>query len=95
MMIFLKSLKILCTTYIKFNMEYSLYAIFLLKAHRNNDISMEDFLFLKNGKQELMKGISKCQKNGKLSEEYDVEFIFYCISQMLLGMGMYVKKNVE
>lgn len=79
--------------YVKFNMNDSLYAIFLLKAYRNNDIGIDDFLFLRNGKHELIQAMIKLQKDGRLSDEYDIEFIFYCMTQILSGMGPYIKEK--
>lgn len=90
---FFEELKRIIYNYMKFNIKYPLCGIFLINAYRNNDINIEKLLFFKNGEQGLIKAISESQKNGKLSDEYDVEFIFYCISQTLLGLGKYIKKT--
>lgn len=89
---FFESFKNIMYTYLKFNMEYQTYAVFLLKAFINNDITRDDFLFLKNGREKLMDIIIKYQDKGVLSKEYSVEFIFYCITQILLGSPNYIKE---
>lgn len=92
---FFQILKEIVYSYIKYNMEHSLYAAFLLNAHRNNDITVEDLLFLKNGKQIFKQLITKFQKSGQIDDKYDVTFILHCILQILLGMSSYIKESHE
>ena len=88
---FFDMFKNLMCYFVKFNVEHPTNGKFMMKAHLNNDISIDEFLFLKNGKEALTNIILKFQKNGLLNNEYSVEFIFYCISQILLDLGNYFK----
>lgn len=74
-------------------MDYPLYATFLLKAHRNNDITIEELLFLKDGMQRFMVYIAQAQKMKEISSEYDAKFIVYSMSQVLLGLRSYIEES--
>lgn len=65
---------------------------FLRRAFLNNDLSRDKFLFLNTSKQELIDIIIKYQKSGVLNPDYNVEFIFYCISQIIMGPVGFVKE---
>lgn len=61
---FFDMFKELMCYFVKFNVEHPMTGKFILKAHLNNDISTDEFLFLKNGKEALTNIILKFQKMG-------------------------------
>lgn len=80
------------TSYMNFSIENETLSAFLLKAFFNGDLSRDDFLFLKDGKNVLMEEILKHQ--GKdISDRYSTDFIFFCITQILIGTPEYIKEK--
>lgn len=79
--------------YVKFNLDNSLYAIFLNKAYRNNDITRDELLFLRSGKEELIQAIKRLKEDGRIIASYDIDFILYCLTQILSGIGSYLKEK--
>lgn len=80
------------SSFMSFTIENEALSAFLLKAFFNGDLSRDDFLFLKDGKKILLDEIIRRQ--GKdISDRYSTDFIFFCITQILIGTPEYIKEK--
>lgn len=80
-------------SYIQFNMENIELAAFMQKAAFSNKTVRDSFLFLKNGKYVLMDKIVVNQQKGVLSNRFSADFIYFCITQLLLESVNHIKEN--
>lgn len=81
------------SSYIQFNLENAELAAFMQKAASENKAVRDNYLFLKNGRQVLIKKITESQAQGTLSTRFNADFIFFCISQLLMGSSDYIKNK--
>lgn len=80
-------------SYIQFNLENAELAAFMQKAVSENQSVRDNYLFLKNGRQVLIDKIIESQKRGTLSTQFSADFVYFCISQLLMGSPSYVKNK--
>lgn len=81
------------SSYIRFNIENIELTAFMRKAAFGDKTVRDNFLFLKNGKQVLMDKIVLNQEKGVLSSRFTADFIYFCITQLLLESANYIKEN--
>lgn len=80
-------------SYIKFSIENIPLAAFMLKASLSDAVVRDSYLFLKDGKKVLMDKIILSQQKGVLSSRFSVDFIYFCIMELLLESSNYIKEN--
>lgn len=81
------------SSYIKFSIENIPLAAFMLKASLSDPVVRDSYLFLKDGKKVLMDKIISSQQKGVLSSRFSVDFIYFCIMELLLESSNYIKEN--
>ena len=80
-------------SYVKFSIENMSLAAFMLKASFSDSAVRDNYLFLKDGRTVLMDKIILSQKKGVLSSRFSVDFIFFCIMELLFESSNYIKEN--
>ncbi|WP_314686367.1 TetR/AcrR family transcriptional regulator [uncultured Bifidobacterium sp.] len=80
-------------SYIQFNLENAELAAFMQKAAGENTAVRDDYLFLKNGRKILSGKIKESQERGMISTRFSEDFVFFCISQLLMGSSDYIKNK--
>jgi AcrR family transcriptional regulator len=80
-------------SYIKFSIENISLAAFMLKASFSDAVVRDSYLFLKDGKKVLMDKIILSQKKGALCRRFSVDFIYFCIMELLLESSNYIKES--
>lgn len=80
-------------SYVTFSIENISLAAFMLKASFSDATVRDNYLFLKDGKTVLMDKIILSQQKGILSSRFSVDFIYFCIIQLLLESSNYIKEN--
>jgi AcrR family transcriptional regulator len=80
-------------SYVKFSIENIPLAAFMLKASFSDTTVRDNYLFLKDGKKVLMDKIILSQQKGVLSSRFSVDFIYFCIMELLLSSSNYLKET--